>query len=92
MIKALEREFPDNCTFTQPEGGMFLWMTLPNGMSAMKLFDRAIENKVAFVPGNPFYFDDRDCNTLRLNFSCSNEDEIDEGISRLAISYQGLQG
>ncbi|MFT5113490.1 MAG: 2-aminoadipate transaminase [Parasphingorhabdus sp.] len=90
MLQALQREFPDNCSFTRPEGGMFLWMTLPEGMSSMKLFEHAIKKQVAFVPGDPFYFDDRECNTLRLNFSCSNKDKIDEGIRHLGESVRDM--
>jgi 2-aminoadipate transaminase len=84
MISAIEQYFPKEVKFTRPEGGMFLWLTLPDGQSAMKLFDLAIKENVAFVPGNPFYVDKTDVNTCRLNFSCSNEHEIEVGICRLA--------
>jgi len=65
---------------------MFLWLTLPGGLEAMDLFERAIANNVAFVPGDPFYPDGRRSRAMRLNFSCSNEAEIEEGIMRLARS------
>lgn len=85
MIAAIEKYFPQEIGFTRPEGGMFLWITLPKNWCAMKLFDLAIKENVAFVPGNPFYIGKEHVNTCRLNFSCSNEQEIEEGIRRLAL-------
>jgi len=70
-------------TYIDPEGGMFLWVTLPQGMSASALFEEAIKEKVAFVPGDPFYVEKRDLNTLRLNFSSVDPDVIEKGIARL---------
>ncbi|NBC81760.1 MAG: aminotransferase class I/II-fold pyridoxal phosphate-dependent enzyme [Bacteroidetes bacterium] len=90
MIAALRKYFPEGVDFTLPEGGMFLWVMLPEGISTMKLFDIAIQKKVAFVPGNPFYTDGRETNTLRLNFSCVDENLIDEGIKRLAEATREL--
>ena len=55
MENAIKRYFPKQVTYLNPEGGMFLWVTLPRILSAMKVFDKAIEQKVAFVPGDPFY-------------------------------------
>ena len=84
MVATLEREAPQEVTFTRPEGGMFSWVTLPEGKgSCMDLFHLAIEQKVAFVPGMPFYTDGGGHNTLRLNFSNASEDVIDTGITRL---------
>jgi len=79
MISSIERYFPEEVEFTRPEGGMFLW-----GISALRLFDLAGGEDVAFVPGSAFYVDEGGKNTLRLNFSNSNGDEIEEGIERLA--------
>jgi 2-aminoadipate transaminase len=90
MISALQTYFPAGVRFTNPEGGMFLWVTLPEGMSSMTLFEAAIKKKVAFVPGTPFYVDRKDSNTLRLNFSCSDESTIVEGIRRLGDSIKEL--
>ena len=84
MVSAIEKYFPPNVTFTRPEGGMFLWATLPEGISSMVLFDKAIKENVAFVPGFPFYVDGGGQNTLRLNYSNVNETTIEEGIRRLA--------
>lgn len=84
MVAALEREAPDGVRFTRPEGGMFCWASLPQGCgSTMDLFTKAIERRVAFVPGMPFYTDGGGENTLRLNFSNANEATIAEGIGRL---------
>ncbi|WP_448872039.1 aminotransferase-like domain-containing protein [Desulfobulbus propionicus] len=90
MISAIKDYFPAAVQFTNPEGGMFLWITLPEGMSSMTLFEAAIKKKVAFVPGTPFYVDRKDSNTLRLNFSCSDEPTIVEGIRRLGASIKEL--
>jgi 2-aminoadipate transaminase len=62
---------------------MFLWITLPQGISALTVFERAIEKKVAFVPGDPFYVGKKNVNTLRLNFSCVDEETIRTGIRRM---------
>lgn len=84
MVAALEREAPAGVSFTRPEGGMFSWVTLPAGKgSCMDLFNLAIEQKVAFVPGMPFYTDGTGQDTLRLNFSNASEATIDAGIARL---------
>jgi 2-aminoadipate transaminase len=83
MIEAIQKHFPADVEFTRPEGGMFLWVTLSKGKSAMELFHKAIKEKVAFVPGDPFYIGKKNVNTFRLNFSCSSPTVIDEGIRRL---------
>ncbi len=86
MIDMMVEYFPEDIKYTKPEGGMFLWVTLPENMSSLDLFELAAKEKVAFVPGNPFYIDGGSAvNTLRLNFSNSDEDQIEEGIKRLAI-------
>ena len=90
MLAALKKYFPAGVEYTNPEGGMFLWVSLPAGMSAMALFEASIKQKVAFVPGVPFYVDRKDTNTLRLNFSCSDEANIVEGIRRLGSSIKNL--
>lgn len=90
MITAIKDYFPADVHYTNPEGGMFLWVTLPAGMSSMALFEAAIQQKVAFVPGTPFYVDRKDSSTLRLNFSCSDEPTIVEGIKRLGDSIKKL--
>ncbi len=84
MVKLMEESFPPEVHFTRPEGGMFLWVTLPEGVSSLKLFDRAIKEKVAFVPGQAFFSDGSGSNTMRLNFSNCDEEKITQGIERLA--------
>jgi len=86
MVEMIKKYFPSEVSITQPEGGMFLWATMPEGFSSMDLFDVAIKEKVAFVPGRPFYVDGSGENTMRLNFSNSDEDRIEKGINRLGKS------
>ncbi|MDY6932522.1 MAG: PLP-dependent aminotransferase family protein [Halobacteriota archaeon] len=90
MIDAIEEHFPDGVRFTKPEGGMFIWVKLPNGSSSMKLFDAAIKNDVAFVPGVAFYAGEVENETFRLNFSNTSEEEIKEGIKRLGCIIKDL--
>jgi len=84
MVSMIAENFPEEIEFTKPDGGMFLWITLPENISALDLFEHAIKEKVAFVPGNPFYVNGGGNNTLRLNFSNSDEEQIEIGIKRLA--------
>lgn len=90
MVESISRSFPASVRTTQPEGGMFLWATLPDGISAMELFDHAIKEKVVFVPGDPFYTSATQTNSLRLNFSCVDKETIRDGIERLARSIELL--
>lgn len=83
MVDAIARYFPSEVQCTCPEGGMFMWATLPEGMSSVKLFEQASKMRVAFVPGAPFYADRSDSNTFRLNYTNSDEEAIEEGIKRL---------
>lgn len=83
MMDAMDRYFPSTVTYTKPHGGMFLWVTLPEGVSAMSLFPKALEKKVAFVPGDPFYVGIENANTMRLNYTNADCETIEEGIRRL---------
>lgn len=83
MIKAMEEYFPECVSFTRPEGGMFIWATLPENITAMELFAKAKEKQVVFVPGNPFYIDGRAASTMRLNYTNCDEATITEGIRRI---------
>lgn len=85
MLKAIKRYFDPSVQMTEPEGGMFLWVTLPNDISAMQLFDQAVIAKIVYVPGDPFYTSGKNRNTLRLNYTNSTSQEIEEGIQRLAV-------
>ncbi len=84
MIDAIAREFPASVTSTRPDGGMFLWVQLPEQLRALDLFEEAVQRKVVFVPGEPFYTRDIKTSALRLNFSCVDEQTINDGICRLA--------
>ncbi len=84
MVSMIAEYFPEEIKYTKPEGGMFLWITFPKSISSLDLVDLAIKENVAFVPGNAFYVDGGGSNTLRLNFSNSDEEKIEEGIKRLA--------
>jgi 2-aminoadipate transaminase len=83
MLDAMTEFFPAGVSWTKPEGGMFIWVTLPKQIDAMKLLDQAIANKVAFVPGAPFYANDAATNTLRLSFVTVPPERIREGIAIL---------
>ena len=91
MKDSIKTYFPGNITSTKPEGGMFLWVTLPPQMLAMDLFNLAVKEKVVFVPGEPFYVNNNGANALRLNFSCVDKQTIDTGIKRLGKSIYQLQ-
>lgn len=84
MLRALAAHMPDGVAWTNPEGGMFIWLTLPQEMNAAELLKEALTEGVAFVPGASFYADDRKLNTLRLNFTACEPQTIREGIARLA--------
>ncbi|MBK3495761.1 PLP-dependent aminotransferase family protein [Viridibacillus sp. YIM B01967] len=94
MIAAMEKYLPAHVTFTKPEGGMFLWADLGEGVSSVDVFKRATEKKVAFVPGDPFYTNIKGAGTLRLNYTNSDPATIEEGIKRLAsvLSKSGQIG
>jgi 2-aminoadipate transaminase len=84
MLAALQQHFPPGSCWTRPEGGMFIFVTLPEDVSAGSLLPRALERNVAFVPGEEFHLDDTGQNTMRLNFTKASVAEINSGISRLA--------
>ena len=85
MLAALAREMPAGVEWTKPDGGMFIWLTLPPHLDAATLLATSLKSeRVAFVPGRAFFADGSNANTLRLSFSCADEGMIDEGIRRLA--------
>ncbi|MBY2938298.1 PLP-dependent aminotransferase family protein [Rhizobium leguminosarum] len=85
MLTALDKYMPEDTSWTKPEGGMFIWITLPEGMDGAKLLAKSLETaKVAFVPGKAFFADGSGANTIRLSFSCANEQMIEDGIGRLS--------
>ena len=84
MLKAFKEFMPKGVTWTTPEGGLFLFLTLPNKMDAKILFQKAIDNNVAFVLGTVFHCDGSGKDTMRINFSFMPKDKTTEGIKRLA--------
>ncbi len=90
MVEAAKSLFPVEVSCTEPEGGMFLWVTLPPGMSSLRFFEKALEQKVTFVPGRAFFADGAGENTLRLNFSNCDVTTIRNGMERLAKVYRAL--
>lgn len=83
MLTAMQRHFPESVTWTEPDGGLFLWVTLPEYLDAAVILQEAVKKKVAYVPGSAFHPAGDGNNTLRLNFSFCNPDKINEGIKRL---------
>ncbi|MDQ0563506.1 DNA-binding transcriptional MocR family regulator [Rhizobium mesoamericanum] len=84
MLAALETYMPAGTSWTKPQGGMFIWVTLPKGMDGAALLAKSLETaKVAFVPGKAFFADGSGENTFRVSFSCANDRMIEEGIGRL---------
>jgi 2-aminoadipate transaminase len=83
MLEALRRHFPPQAEWTQPAGGLFVWATLPDYIDTTDLLAKALRENVAFVPGQAAYVDGRGASSMRLNFSASTEQEIDEGIRRI---------
>ncbi len=84
MIAAFEKYMPEGVTWTNPEGGLFLFVTLPEYMDAQDLFLKAIKRKVAFVIGSVFHCDGSGKNTMRMNFSYASKEQNKEGVERLA--------
>ncbi len=83
MMNAIEKYFPDGYECNKPKGGMFAWVTLPEGIDTEVMFLDAIKNKVAYVHGKAFYVDGGGARSMRLNFSYASNDKIEEGIRRL---------
>ena len=83
MLDAMAEHFPKSVSWTKPEGGMFIWVTLPKHIDSMKLLEQALEQHVAFVPGAPFYANAPESNTLRLSFVTVPPERIREGVAKL---------
>jgi 2-aminoadipate transaminase len=90
MLQTFEDFMPEGVSWTKPEGGLFLFLSLPEGMDAEDLFKIAIEKNVAFVLGSVFYCDGSGKNTMRINFSFMDEEQNKIGAQRLAESIETL--
>lgn len=91
MLAALEREMPEGVAWTRPEGGMFVWLTLPKGLDGKALLEHAVQvHRVAFVPGGAFFADGSGGNTIRLSYSLPKEEVIDQGVARLAAAMRDM--
>jgi DNA-binding transcriptional MocR family regulator len=88
MMKAMKKHLGDikGIDWTYPEGGLFTWVTLPEGFDTMEMFEIAKKEKVLYIPGAAFYVDEPDKNTMRISFCLPTHEEIDEGIQRLRNS------
>ena len=92
MIKMIKEEFPPEAKYSIPEGGLFIWIELPEQINGRTLLEKAQEQKVAFVPGGAFYPNNDQENSIRLNFSNMPEEKIVEGMKRLAkLLHQELK-
>lgn len=91
MLAALETHMPEGVTWTRPEGGMFIWLTLPRDMDGATLLEQAVKHqRVAFVPGQAFFADRSGANALRLSFSLADDAQIAEGIRRLGAAIRAV--
>jgi 2-aminoadipate transaminase len=90
MLETMEEMFPSEMRWTRPQGGMFLWGIMPEGMDAAEVLKKAIERKVVFVPGFAFHPNGGGENTMRINFSYSKPEVIREGITRLGLLLKEL--
>jgi DNA-binding transcriptional MocR family regulator len=84
MVEAMEEHFPEGAAWTVPQGGLFLWVRAPGAINTREFLKRAVQSKVAYVPGFAFYpGEEGGEHTMRMNFSYSSEEVINEGIARL---------
>jgi 2-aminoadipate transaminase len=90
MIASIENHFPDGVKFTRPEGGMFLWVTMPEHISSRDLLKLVLPQNIAFVPGDTFFVDGTGQNTMRLNYTNAPEDKIEMGIKIMGEAMKKL--
>ncbi len=91
MLKALEREMPEGTTWTSPQGGFFLWVTLPDGLDSVEIVAECRNRRVDYIPGTSFFSDGSGRQSLRLSYSAVTEDEIDTGVARIAEVVKEFQ-
>lgn len=92
MLSLMEELFPVEVHWTRPQGGLFLWVTLPDELDAADVLEKAVERKVAFVPGAPFHPVGGGHNTMRINFSNARPEQIEQGMVRLAETLKEMLG
>lgn len=90
MLACFEKYMPEGVTWTRPEGGLFLFVKLPEGYDSKELFNEAIKENVAFVIGEAFHCDGSGKNTMRINFSFMDEEMTEEGVKRLAKAIKNM--
>jgi 2-aminoadipate transaminase len=90
MIESIENHFPEGVKFTRPEGGMFLWVTMPEHISSRDLLKLVLPQNIAFVPGDTFFVDGTGQNTMRLNYTNAPEEKIEKGIKIMGESMKKL--
>lgn len=88
MVKMIEENFPKEIKFTRPEGGMFLWLELPEGLDSDKILDDAVDAGVAYIPGESFFAHEGVKNTVRMNFTLVTEEQIEKGIKILGEVFK----
>ncbi len=89
MLRCFRKYMPEGVRWTEPQGGLFLFVTLPAGLDSARILKKAIENNVAFVDGATFFCNDSGHNTMRINFSYSSDTEIELGVERLSHVIAG---
>ncbi|NYT05558.1 MAG: PLP-dependent aminotransferase family protein [Methanomicrobiales archaeon] len=92
MVQSMEELFPDGVAFTRPEGGMFVWVTFPEGISSLELFERALAHRVVMLPGVPFYTDGGGESTGRFNFTNADPETIRKGIGIIGDLLREMRG
>jgi 2-aminoadipate transaminase len=88
MLQAMAEHFPAEAHYTRPSGGLFVWAELPQHVDTRELLLDAVRERVAFVPGQGFHSDSSGTNTMRLNFSNVQPDQLREGVRRLGLAIQ----
>lgn len=89
MLGHIRQQFPGGVEYTTPEGGMFLWVTLPEGIDSTRMLERALSRNVAYVPGSPFFALGGGENTMRLSYSSATPEQIERGVAALGETIRG---
>ena len=92
MLSQIKQHFPKGAKHTTPEGGMFLWVTLPEGIDTVPLLAEAVKRKVAYVPGTPFFALGGGANTLRMSYSSAKPEQIERGVRALGETFKEALG